>query len=1115
MSLTRLAGPARWVLLLAAVFACAGPLGAQRLDGTIGGTVKDPSGAVIPGAAITVVSDQTGETRSVTASDAGYYSVPNLLVGSYTVRIEALGFAPYSRTKVQVQAAQVAEVTVVLAVAGSSETIRVMDGADLVQAQSSQLTKSFDNRMVADLPTVTGQNTSVLNLAVYLPNTTTSLGGTSGSGGSIGGLRGRQNSFSVDGVNNNDPSTTVVSQQVIPDAVQEFSLSTNQFSAEVGTAAGGQFNVVTRRGTNEFHGGAWLYNINRNYRAKSNLSDPANPNPRFDFNRTGGMLGGPVVHNRWFVFGAFEYQTQGREALGSTATLPTPNGLETMKRLAVNDAVRQILDQFPTADVQTTTTPVTIGSTTTQIPLGGVSLSSPDWVTQYDFIINNDINAGKHSIRTGYISTRRRLPQSPSVPQSQFFAFAANDNKKVTLSDVWVINSSVVNEFRASYSRFINASTLDGIAATFPNVEIAEALGVQIGPLSNLPQGRTMNQYQLQEQVSKLSGRHSIKAGAEYRWYTSTNNFLQNSRGIYYYTTLTNLLLDQVPANDQLQGIGSGVTSLNAANIAMFLQDDFKLTPRLTVNAGLRYEYYGNPNAAANQEKNSVSDLPGTPLTFHTPKTDKNNFAPRLGFAWDLFGDGRWALRGGAGIGYDVTPFNFHMNGQPPQQQAILRAPAACAGQLTAPPSWCASYLADGLGTGFLAGGAMNLAYRPPTNQATARSLTNQMMVDAVMPKVVNWALGIQHEIVKETTLEVRYLGTRAVSLPLQIQLNSQTAFERGARSLPTWFSTSEIPGTMPADSATLAQFLAARGRPYAAQGFPNAITSMQPSGTSTYHGGAVDLNRRFAKGLLFRANYTWAKAMDNSTNDLFTSVVNPRRPQNPNNLRDEWSRSTLDIRNKVGMMWTYEFPVPRLESRFVNSLLQGWQWNGTYLFQSGQPMTIQSGVDSNGNSDSAGDRVILNPNGSGRTGTGVRYVCRNAGGATSVAASASACGGNAGVIGYVASNPAARYVQAAAGAVANVGRNTVDSEHFNLWNMALFKNIGVGEGKRLQFRFELFNAFNVGQYTLGFADVSPVVLSTNATSPSYANVVAANFLNERQFDRQGRSFQLGLKLSF
>jgi len=319
MNLKKSVWSVSWLILLVTILICAGPAAAQRLDGTISGTVKDPSGAVIPGASVTIINDQTGATRTMLTSDVGYYSVPNLLVGRYTVKIDVPGFAPYSRTNVQVQGAQVVEVTAELILAGNAQTIRVQDGADLVQTQTSQLTKSFDNRMVAELPTVAGQNTSVLNLAVYLPNTTTALGGTSGTGGSIGGLRGRQNSFSVDGVNNNDPSVTVVSQQVIPDAVQEFSLSTNQFSAEVGSAAGGQFNVVTKRGTNDFHGGAWLYNVNRNYRAKSNLADPANPKPRFDFNRTGGMLGGPVLRNRWFVFGAFEYQTQGREALGSTA----------------------------------------------------------------------------------------------------------------------------------------------------------------------------------------------------------------------------------------------------------------------------------------------------------------------------------------------------------------------------------------------------------------------------------------------------------------------------------------------------------------------------------------------------------------------------------------------------------------------------------------------------------------------------------------------------------------------------------------------------------------------------------------------------------------------------
>jgi hypothetical protein len=243
--------------------------------------------------------------------------------------------------------------------------------------------------------------------------------------------------------------------------------------------------------------------------------------------------------------------------------------------------------------------------------------------------------------------------------------------------------------------------------------------------------------------------------------------------------------------------------------------------------------------------------------------------------------------------------------------------------------------------------------------------------------------------------------------------------------------------------------------------------------------------------------------------------VVNPRRPQNVNNLRDEWGRSTLDIRHKAALMWVQEVPKLNTDNRVLKGLLHGWQWNGTYLYQSGQPMTLQSAADANGNSDTAGDRVILNPNGTGRTGTAVQFVCRNADSSTRISATGGGCGSTANIVGYVAANSSARYVQAQVGALANVGRNTVNADPLNLWNMSLVKNNRIGESKSLQFRFEMFNVFNVGNYTLGNADVAAVFTNTNARSQSYANVTSANFLNEKQFDRQGRNFQLVLKLNF
>jgi hypothetical protein len=718
-------------------------------------------------------------------------------------------------------------------------------------------------------------------------------------------------------------------------------------------------------------------------------------------------------------------------------------------------------------------------------------------------------------LRGGYLYTRRRSPAIPTVPQEQFVGAQGTNNEKFTFGEVWVANSRFVNEFRASMSRLVNSADLEGLAAEFPNVQITGGLGVFLGPTNNFPQSRITNQYQLLEQMNYIAGRHNLKWGGEYRWFTSPSVFLQNSRGLYNYSDLSNLLTDGVPANQQLQGIGDGSFVGNASNYSFYVQDDVKLTPRVTINAGLRYEFFGNPAGASRQALNSVSDLPGTELIFRAPEDDRNNFAPRFGFAWDLFGNGKWAIRGGGGMGYDAIPFNFITNGAPPQNQTVLTADSACTGQLAAPPSWCAGYLAGTGGADFLASGAMKLAFIPPTDQALARSLTANLMADARAPKVYTWSLGVQHELMRDTMIELRYLGTRAINLPVQIQYNTQTAFERGARPLPTWFSNQEIPATVAGDAPNLAQFLAARGFKYAAQGFPAPITTFEAVGRSIYHGGSIDVHRRFAQGLQWRANWTWSKAIDDATNDLFTSVVNPRRPQNPLNLRDERSRSTLDVRHKVALMWVYDLPGIPIDNSFARSVLHGWQVNGTYLYQSGQPVTVQSGVDSNGNRDAAGDRVIFNPAGTDGVGTRVNFVCRGAGGATSVAGSAAACGGNAGVIGYVAANPSARFVQAQQGAIPNVGRNTVGTEAFNLWNLSLFKNNRISEGKTLQFRFEMYNAFNVAQYTLGAADVAPVLLTTRAQSASYANVAAAQFLDATQFDRQGRSIQLGLKFMF
>jgi hypothetical protein len=408
----------------------------------------------------------------------------------------------------------------------------------------------------------------------------------------------------------------------------------------------------------------------------------------------------------------------------------------------------------------------------------------------------------------------------------------------------------------------------------------------------------------------------------------------------------------------------------------------------------------------------------------------------------------------------------------------------------------------------------MHLTFVAPNSAAIARALTTQTMSDARDPKVFSWSLGVQREIFNNTSLELRYIGTRALELPVQFQLNSITPFEQGAQPLPTYIHATDIPATVPAGAPTLAQFLSLRGLRYAAQGFTGGfITEEAPIATSTYNGGDVELLHRFGHGLFLRANYTYSNTMDDATNDLATSAVNPRRPENPYDLRNEWARSALDVPNKVAIAFVYDTPAIRTPNRFAKEILNDWQWSGSFLYQSGQPVTIQSGVDSNGNGDTAGDRVILNPAGTEGLGSLVTPVCRNAAtGATSVNPACTPPN----TVGYVANNPNAKYVQAASGTISNLGRNTYRSPALNVWNMGLFKNNKLTERFGLQFRIEAFNVFNHPDFTLANLSVFPS--TTNALNQSYtslSSVSAGRFLNPQIFNGGNRRIEFGIKISY
>ncbi len=806
-----------------------------------------------------------------------------------------------------------------------------------------------------------------------------------------------------------------------------------------------------------------------------------------------------------FLYGAYEFNNLGQQAVAPTAFAPTSAGTAALDTLAANSQVRDLIAQFPVAPVQTTT--VTVNGQ--PIPIGTVNSIAPSFSNEHSYIVNGDWNLQQQSLHVRYLKSRIRRPFFGSFPQEQFASFAATDHRRVIVNHVWTVTPHVVNAFKASFSRFSEFFSLSGIAQDYPNLLIGNLASTTIGPNTALPQHRLYNRYLLGDAVTWIMReRHTLKAGGQYYWFTSPAVFLQLERDFYAYSSLEHLINDQVPFFG-FQGVGNGSFSGNSRNFGLFIQDDIKINPRLTLNLGLRYDFFGNPTDTRLNALNAIANLPGTPLVFQIPKQDWNNWDPRAGFAWDPTGSGEWVVRGGAAVVYDAIPWNFYSNSLPIQVQALLQSPAAaCLGTFGPPPSWCTT------GTGFIANGGMKVNFMPPNTMEGARAQTAVIMADAKAPKVFSWSLAVQRDIFRNTSLEMRYLGTRALELPVQLRLNSITPFERGAQPLPTYVHMSDAPSTVPATAPTLTQFLASRGLRYASQGFTGGfLTTAAPVGASTYHGGAVEFLHRFNRGLFLRANYTYSKTMDDSTNDLRSSLVNPRRPQNSNNLHDEWARSALDVRQKLAITFLYDAPRVNLGNRLVSRLLNEWSWSGSYLFQSGQPITIQSGVDSNGNFDLGTDRAILNPRGIEGVGTLVTPLCRNATtGATSIDASCFP----ANTIGYVAMDPNAKYIQAGVGARSNLGRNTFDSPHFNIWNMALLKTDQVTERLRLQFRMEAFNVFNHRNFTLGNLSVFPSL--TNALSPGYASltgVPTGAFLNSTLFNGGSRRIQLGVKIAY
>ncbi len=1107
---------------------------AQSTSGNITGTVYDVSGAVVPNATVIAHNDATGvETRTVSTS-AGEYRIANLLAGTYSLTVTAAGFSKAELKEVQVELNVTTTNNITLQVGKSAETVEVSAAEVSIDTTTAQLQNTFTSQQMMDIPNASS-GSGVINLSLLAPGVATSGGIGVGTGPSVGGQRPRNNSFTIEGIDNNDGSVTGPVVAVPNDAVAEFTFLQNQFTADFGHSSGGQFNEVVKSGTNQFHGSGFEYFINRDLLAGDNLNavEGIPLHPRFDDNRFGGTFGGPIKKNKLFFFVDYEYNPIG--TIGSTGTVcaPTASGYATIQSIpGINQNNLTQLQKY-VGTAAAATTPGACGDsaypvvgpgnesangpspTGVSIPIGLVPVTSPAFTNNEFGVGSVDYNiSDTDSLRGRFILNRTGSIDTTGFP-SVFYITVPTNAYLATLSEYHTFTPSLVNEFRLGYNRLSSATPVNNNIKfpgldSFPNIDIFELGGVNntFGPDPNAPQSGIQNQYQLTDNVSWTKGAHTFKFGFDGWKQISPQTFTQRSRGDYEWSYLSDYLFDNVPDYLAERTVGGSKYYGDRIMTGIFATDIWKLRPNLTVNLGVRYEYQTIPYSERLQTENAIANVPGL-IAFNEPQPQSNGIMPRIGIAYSPGTSGKTSIRAGFGMFYDVLYDNQGLLTLPPEANHTID----CPGEPSCPTS---NFLASGAILPNVSAGTLTAA------QAIGE--TSGYVPNGTRPETISWNIGIQHVFHNNYTFESRYVGTHSVHLSVQIRLNEQPTVN-AANALPVYLSA---PGQATLNALTNAYDNAGNGangnacvsptitncllnlynnggflKPsFLNAGFDGAfITAYEPWGNSIYHGWQNSLQRRFSNGLQFGAAYTWSHAIDDSTADVFSTYLTPRRPEDSTDLALDRSSSGLDHRQRFTLQGLYDLPFFKQSPNwFMKNVVGNWEFVPVYTYQTGTLYDVQSGIDANLNGDSAGDRSFVNPAGTVNTGTGVTALTNSAGD----------------TVAYLADNPNARYIQGGPGTLPNGGRNTGHLNPIDDVDMTIAKSFNITESKKIQFSARFINIFNHPQYIGGFiSDVAPIGF-TGETVHDFLEPQSGIFGQPSQaFSSNPRQLQLALKFIF
>ncbi len=1005
-------------LLLCAVSACG------QGTGTIHGTVTDSTGLAVPNAKVTATLIERAAARTVESNAQGDYVLPLLPIGAYTIAVEAPGFKLFTRQSVGLTANQNARVDAQLDVGTVTESISVTAEAPLVDSRSSVVGTLIDSRRVLELP-INGRN--VIALAGLLPGVSqvsapqSFTGDRSGPTLSISGSRQNQNLFLFDGAQFNAAFRNTGLNYPPPDALQEVKVLTNSFSAEYGRNAGSIFNVVTRSGTNAIHGAAWEFLRNHELNAR-NFFAPSTK-PQLIQNQFGAAAGGPIRKDKLFVFGSYE-GLRIRPASLATSAFPLT---QAERNGTFATAVRDPLTGQPFPGNQI---PATRFDTVARnlldpklMPLpnrpdGQFVTTSPAPQDDDTFLVRMDYNRSKHTIDGRYnYNLAKERGSDGNIPTYLPLDREAKV-QSIAVGDTYTIRPSLLNQARLSFNRVkssienLNPLHLSDLGGTFPLLgpKIPPAVTitgrVTLGSGSSVDAIAVNESLQFDDNIQWTRGAHSIKAGFQLLKLRYLNRSFFLTMGTFNFSGS----LSGNPAADFLLGRADSMQVASPVleqaglqtNTYYFVQDDWRIHPRLTLNLGLRYElalpwrhpqdFWGTLHPGQQSQVIRTAPVgmvfPGDPgVPRGLVGSDKNNFAPRVGVAWDPFGKGRTSVRAAYGFFYETINADIIQNtSQPYRYTFTINTPFSLTDPLRGqPPIPLSVNLTNPVFTGI-----QELFY-PDVSLRT--------------PYVQHFNLNVQHEVVKDLAVQVAYVGKLGRKLLM------------GVSSNPAIFG----PG------ATLANINQRRILPP----FGNNST-ISSEANSSYQALQLELNKRFTQGFSLQGAYTFSRSIDMASAIALGAAV-----PNVFDLRTQFGLSDFHAKHIASFTWIWDLPRLKSASAPLRVVAGGWQVNGVVSARSGRPINIVSGRDvalsgtGNQRPDVVGEHRL--PDGRPRGDKILAWFNRVA------------------------------FAAPANGTYGNVGRNALLGPAAASTNLGLFKNFDLPgrEGMRLQFRSEFFNVFN------------------------------------------------------